>query len=51
MSGIITAQVFHLQHTISPNPDFGFHKIGKPLSVTFISVAILVMLVGALRFW
>jgi uncharacterized membrane protein YidH (DUF202 family) len=51
MSGIITAQVFHLQHTTSPNSDFGFYKIGKPLSVTFISLAIFVMLVGAVRFW
>jgi uncharacterized membrane protein YidH (DUF202 family) len=51
MSGIITAQLFHLQHTSSPNPDFGFYKIGKPLSATFIGMAILVMLVGAVRFW
>jgi uncharacterized membrane protein YidH (DUF202 family) len=51
MSGIITAQLFHLQHTSSPNPDFGFYEIGKPLSVTFIGMAILVVLVGAVRFW
>lgn len=49
MSGVIIAQLFRLQRTANPNPEFGFYVIGKPLSVTFISVAIVVVLVGAVR--
>jgi len=51
MTGVLIAQLFRLQHTASPNPDFGFYVIGRPLSITFIGMAILVMLVGTFRFW
>jgi uncharacterized membrane protein YidH (DUF202 family) len=51
MTGVITAQLFHLQHAPDPSPTFGFYSIGRPLSVTFIGMAILVVMVGAVRFW
>ncbi|KAF2831280.1 hypothetical protein CC86DRAFT_366680 [Ophiobolus disseminans] len=51
MTGVLIAQLFRLQHVSTPNPDFGFFVIGRPLSITFIASAILVMLVGAFRFW
>jgi uncharacterized membrane protein YidH (DUF202 family) len=51
MTGIIVAQLFYLQHSPKPHPDFGFYKIGKPLSATFISMGIAVLLIGAIRFW
>jgi uncharacterized membrane protein YidH (DUF202 family) len=51
MTGILTAQLFHLQHSSTPNPHFGFYKVGKPLAATFICMAIVVVLIGAIRFW
>ncbi|CAN9344640.1 unnamed protein product [Alternaria alternata] len=51
MTGVLTAQLFHLQHSATPNPHFGFYKVGKPLAATLICMAIVVVLVGAIRFW
>ncbi|KAF1840413.1 uncharacterized protein K460DRAFT_296374 [Cucurbitaria berberidis CBS 394.84] len=51
MTGVLIAQFFRLQRTANPNPVFGFYTIGLPLSVTFISMAMVVMLIGAVRFW
>ncbi|CAO2657038.1 Nn.00g058410.m01.CDS01 [Neocucurbitaria sp. VM-36] len=51
MTGVIIAQLFRLQRTANPDPDFGFYVIGLPLSVTFIGVAIAVLLIGAVRIW
>lgn len=51
MTGAIIAQLFRIQHAENPNPDIGFYVIGEPLSVAFISMAIFVLLVGAIRFW
>ncbi|CAE7000520.1 hypothetical protein PTNB85_08945 [Pyrenophora teres f. teres] len=51
MMGIVVAQLFHLQHSPTPNAHFGFHKIGIPLAVACICMAIVVVLVGAVRFW
>jgi uncharacterized membrane protein YidH (DUF202 family) len=51
MTGILTAQLFHLQHSATPNPRFGFYKVGKPLAATLICMAIVVVLTGAIRFW
>ncbi|EOA86403.1 hypothetical protein ACJQWK_05907 [Exserohilum turcicum] len=50
MTGIIIAQLFIVQHSPTPKP-FGFHRIGRPLSATFICLAIVVLIIGALRFW
>lgn len=51
MTGVITAQLFRIQHSENPNPQIGFYVIGEPLSVAFIGMAIFVLLVGAMRFW
>ncbi|EUC32366.1 hypothetical protein COCCADRAFT_37672 [Bipolaris zeicola 26-R-13] len=51
VTGVIIAQLFRLQHSPHPQPHFGFYKIGKPLSATFICMGIVVVLVGAIRFW
>jgi uncharacterized membrane protein YidH (DUF202 family) len=51
MTGVLTAQLFRLQRAANPNPDFGFYVIGRPLSILFMSMAIVVALVGAFRFW
>lgn len=51
MTGVTIAQLFRLQHTSNPNSKFGFYVIGRPLSITFIGMAVLVVLIGAFRFW
>lgn len=51
MTGVIIAQLYRIQHASSPSPTIGFYVIGLPLSVTFIGMAIFVLLVGAIRFW
>jgi uncharacterized membrane protein YidH (DUF202 family) len=51
MTGVTIAQLFRIQHAPDTNPTFGFYVIGRPLSAMFISMAILVMVVGAFRFW
>lgn len=50
MTGVIIAQLFRIQRALNPNPTIGFYVIGRPLSVTFIGMAIFVLLVGAIRF-
>lgn len=51
MTGVIIAQLYRIQHSISPDPEIGFYIFGEPLSVAFIGMAIFVLLVGAIRFW
>ncbi|KAH7408339.1 hypothetical protein DE146DRAFT_371341 [Phaeosphaeria sp. MPI-PUGE-AT-0046c] len=51
MTGVLTAQLFRLQHVANPNAHFGFYVVGRPLSIMFIGMAIVVVLVGAYRFW
>lgn len=51
MTGVVIAQLFYLQRSPNPNLTYGFYVIGRPLSATFISMAIVVMLVGTIRFW
>jgi uncharacterized membrane protein YidH (DUF202 family) len=51
MTGVIIAQLFRLQHSINPNPSIGFFVLGVPLAAMFIGAALLVVLVGAYRFW
>lgn len=51
MTGITIAQLFRLQRSPNPDPVFGFYVVGLPLSITFISMAVLVLLLGAIRFW
>lgn len=49
--GVLIAQLFRLKSVEALADRFGFHRVGIPLSVTCHSVAILVALVGAYRFW
>ncbi|KAF1360591.1 hypothetical protein EJ07DRAFT_45487, partial [Lizonia empirigonia] len=51
MTGVIIAQLFRIQRSANPDPKIGFYVIGQPLSAAFISMAIFVLLVGAIRFW
>lgn len=51
MTGIIVAQLFRLQHTANPNLNLGFFVLGVPVAAAFIGLAILVLLIGAYRFW
>lgn len=50
MTGVLIAQLFRLQRVANPDPIFGFYVVGKSLSVTFIGMAIFVVLLGAIRF-
>ena len=51
MVGVTVTQLFRLQHSISPDLDFGFFVLGKPVGVTFIGASIVMSLVGAFRFY
>ena len=51
MTGIIVAQLFRLQHIANPNLNLGFFVLGVPVAASFIGLAILVLLIGAYRFW
>ncbi|QDS67708.1 hypothetical protein FKW77_005605 [Venturia effusa] len=51
MTGVTIAQLFRLQHSYNPDRDFGFFVTGIPLAACFISSAIILLLLGAIRFW
>ncbi|KAF2464032.1 uncharacterized protein BDR25DRAFT_337570 [Lindgomyces ingoldianus] len=51
MTGVLTAQLFRLQHSVNPSPTFGFFVLGIPLAATFIGFGMIVLLIGAFRFW
>jgi uncharacterized membrane protein YidH (DUF202 family) len=51
MVGVIIAQLFRLQHHVNPHPNFGFYVLGTPLAASFIAFGMLVLLIGAVRFW
>ncbi|KAJ4288159.1 hypothetical protein N0V90_012176 [Kalmusia sp. IMI 367209] len=51
MTGVITAQLFRLQHSISPNPTIGYFILGMPLAASFMVSGMVVLLIGAYRFW
>lgn len=51
MTGVLTAQLYRLQHGANPNPNLGFYVIGRPLSILFICMGLVVVCVGAFRFW
>lgn len=48
---VIIAQLFRLQHSQNPNRVFGYFTLGIPLACVCIGVAILILLLGAYRFW
>jgi uncharacterized membrane protein YidH (DUF202 family) len=51
MIGVVISQFFRLQHSPTPSTSFGFYIAGEPLAGCFIVAAIVVVLVGAIRFW
>ncbi|KAL5121319.1 hypothetical protein ACEQ8H_000787 [Pleosporales sp. CAS-2024a] len=50
-TGVLTTQLYRLQHVARPNNHLGFYIIGRPLSIMFIGMGIFVVVVGAARFW
>lgn len=51
MVGVITAQLFRLQHGVNPSSAFGYFALGIPLASAFNGAALVVVLLGAWRFW
>ena len=51
MTGVIIAQLFRLQHSETPNPELGYYVLGVPLAATFIAFGMVVLFIGAFRFW
>ena len=51
MVSVIIAQLFRLQHAQNPDKVFGFFVLGIPLACVCIGAAIVVLLLGAYRFW
>ena len=51
MVAVIIAQLFRLQHTTNPSKTLGFFILGIPLASICIVAAILVLVLGACRFW
>ena len=49
--GVLIAQLFRLQHTEHPNKVVGFFKLGIPLAAICIGGSIVVLALGAYRFW
>ncbi|KAL1959195.1 hypothetical protein VTO42DRAFT_2700 [Malbranchea cinnamomea] len=49
--GVFIAQLFSIQRRVHHDPEFGFYKVGLPLSCACYGVAIIVSLLGAHRFW
>ncbi|KAF1992610.1 hypothetical protein K402DRAFT_449921 [Aulographum hederae CBS 113979] len=51
MTGVLIAQMFRLQRSVSPDMELGYFVLGVPMATVFIAAAMVVALVGALRFW
>ena len=51
MLGVLVAQLLRLQHGQNPDPVIGFFVLGIPLASFCIVSAIVVLLLGAFRFW
>lgn len=51
MTGVVIAQLFRLQKSPTASTSFGFYVTGEPLAACFIASSIVVVLLGAFRFW
>lgn len=51
MVSVIIAQLFRLEHAQNPNRVFGYLALGIPLACVCIGAAVVVLLLGAYRFW
>lgn len=49
--GVLIAQLYRLQHAPSPDPVFGYYVLGKPIAAILQASALIIVLVGAHRFW
>lgn len=51
MLGVIISQLFHLQHSTSPDPVLGYFVVGKPLAAICQGAAIYTLILGSYRWW
>ncbi|KAF7195206.1 hypothetical protein HII31_03412 [Pseudocercospora fuligena] len=51
MLGTITAQLYRLQHSPTPNPVFGYFVLSKPISGILQCLALAMVLLGAIRYF
>jgi uncharacterized membrane protein YidH (DUF202 family) len=51
MIGVTIAQLFRLQRSPTASTTFGYYVSGEPLAACFIMASIVVVLLGAVRFW
>lgn len=51
MISVIIAQLYRLEHAQNPNKVFGYFTLSLPLACICIGAAIVVLLLGAYRFW
>lgn len=51
MISVIIAQLYRLEHAQNPNKVFGYYAMSIPLACICIGAAIVVLLLGAYRFW
>jgi uncharacterized membrane protein YidH (DUF202 family) len=51
MVGVIVAQLFRLQSSELPGGEIGYFVLGVPLAACFIGGSVVVILLGAVRFW
>lgn len=51
MQGVLVAQLFRLQQTPGKFDHLTFYDVATPLSVACHGIAIVIALVGAIRFW
>lgn len=51
MLGVIIAQLMRLQHSVHPNPVLGFYVISVPLASACHIAALLVSIIGSVRFF
>ncbi|KAH8151390.1 uncharacterized protein LAJ45_04592 [Morchella importuna] len=51
MLSVVTAQLTIINHAPNPSPTFGFRTVGKPLSVVLACCALIISIVGVLRWW
>ena len=51
MLAVVIAQLFRLQHSEAPSKTLGFFVLGIPLACVLIVAAMLVQVLGTIRFW
>ena len=51
MTGVLITQMFHIIHSIDPEPTFYYSDTSTPLACTCHTLAILWTAFGAFRFW